>query len=108
MADRIRRAVETNPFTWETGWIRVTISLGVAALREGRIESVEALVQAADDFLYQAKNAGRNRVATLLADAPALDSLRGKSRPEPRAGGVDDGSQARRGAGAGRGGRRGR
>ena len=63
MADRIRRAVETNPFTWETGWIRVTISLGVAALREGRIESVEALVQTADDYLYQAKNAGRNRVA---------------------------------------------
>ena len=63
MAERIRRAVETNPFTWETGWIRVTISLGVAALREGRIESAEALVQAADDFLYQAKNAGRNRVA---------------------------------------------
>ena len=64
LADRIRRAVETHPFTWETGWIRVTISLGVAEMREGHIESAEALVQAADDFLYQAKNAGRNRVAS--------------------------------------------
>ncbi len=63
MAERIRRAVEVHPFLWEANRIPVTISLGVATLREKNIESVEALARAADEYLYQAKEAGRNRVA---------------------------------------------
>jgi diguanylate cyclase (GGDEF)-like protein len=40
---------------------RVTASLGVATLRPGA--SGEALLQAADEALYRAKDAGRNQVA---------------------------------------------
>ena len=63
MAERIRRAVETHPFTWEKGRVPVTISLGVAELGKEGPDSAEALVRAADEFLYRAKEAGRNRVA---------------------------------------------
>ena len=41
----------------------MTISLGVAELGKEGPDSAEALVRAADEFLYRAKEAGRNRVA---------------------------------------------
>lgn len=63
MAERIRRAVEAHAFTWETGSVPVTVSLGVAALGSGGPDSAEALVREADECLYKAKAAGRNRVA---------------------------------------------
>jgi diguanylate cyclase (GGDEF)-like protein len=40
----------------------VTLSLGVAACVPGQDGSVEALLEQADAALYQAKQAGRNRV----------------------------------------------
>jgi diguanylate cyclase len=41
--------------------IRITISLGVAELRNDT-ESPNAMMQQADEALYQAKRGGRNRV----------------------------------------------
>ena len=64
MAERIRRAVEDHRFDWEGARIPVTISLGVATLRDGDHDSVEALIRKADECLYIAKEAGRNRVAS--------------------------------------------
>jgi len=43
--------------------IRVTISVGVAGYGE-ELSSGQSLIQAADQALYQAKQAGRNRTAT--------------------------------------------
>ena len=66
MAERIRRIVEAYRFTWEGRAVPVTISLGVATLWGENFRSVDALVRAADEFLYRAKQAGRNRVVTAL------------------------------------------
>ncbi len=56
-AERLRAAVEeAHP----TG-IPITISLGVSAARGAEVD-YDALFKAADDALYQAKRAGRNRV----------------------------------------------
>ena len=43
--------------------IRVTISAGVAGYSD-ELSSGQSLIQAADQALYQAKQAGRNRTAT--------------------------------------------
>ena len=61
-AEKVRRIVETAPFRHETHLIPCTVSLGVAALRGDETEP-NALYKAADDCLYEAKQAGRNRVA---------------------------------------------
>ena len=63
MAERIRRTVEGHRFAWEGHRIPVTISLGAATLWGENFRSVDALVRAADEFLYRAKQTGRNRVA---------------------------------------------
>ena len=63
LAQGLRRAVESHPFT---GGERqplgaVTISGGVASYPQDAPSEVE-LIRAADHALYQAKNAGRNRI----------------------------------------------
>ncbi len=62
VAERIRGAVESTPFTTDAGRIACTVSIGVASFpQDGR--SIEALLARADRALYGAKEAGRNRVA---------------------------------------------
>ncbi len=62
LADRLRQAVagEAIAITPDKQ-ISVTISLGVAALAELRDASSDELVRAADEAMYRAKAAGRNR-----------------------------------------------
>lgn len=63
-ADRWRADVEADRFQLQDGRVAsVTLSIGVAAYHEA-MESPEDLVTAADTALYQAKAAGRNRVAS--------------------------------------------
>jgi diguanylate cyclase (GGDEF)-like protein len=56
IAQRMHEPDGAEPF-------RVTASLGVATVEPGTETSVEELMQAADDALYDAKENGRNRVA---------------------------------------------
>lgn len=62
VAERLRTAVAGNavPITGGAA-IPITISIGVASLRAGDSD-LHALLQAADNALYAAKTAGRNRV----------------------------------------------
>jgi diguanylate cyclase (GGDEF)-like protein len=68
VADRIRAGVADKPFDLAGGQcLDVSVSIGVAALddyaRDNAIEGVaQQLVASADGALYQAKEAGRNRV----------------------------------------------
>ena len=61
LADRIRRALETRLVLSVDGEpIQVTASFGVASFPES--SSAQTLLGAADEALYQAKGAGKNRV----------------------------------------------
>jgi two-component system cell cycle response regulator len=62
VANRLRRSVADEPFLIHTiGEHRpITISAGIAIARPG--DTVDTLLQRADDALYQAKNTGRNKV----------------------------------------------
>ena len=61
-AERLRAAIAIMPFTLAPGVVhRLTVSIGVG-LRSGRIHNAELLLQAADQAMYRAKRAGRNRV----------------------------------------------
>ncbi|HLC27274.1 MAG TPA: diguanylate cyclase [bacterium] len=62
MAERIREAVGTQTIhAGQRHEIKLTVSIGVAAFpEEGKSE--DELIAAADQALYMAKNAGRNRV----------------------------------------------
>jgi diguanylate cyclase (GGDEF)-like protein len=54
--------VEDHPFVFEGKEMRITISLGLADMTAEMTEPAQFL-KAADERLYQAKNAGRNQVA---------------------------------------------
>jgi diguanylate cyclase (GGDEF)-like protein len=62
-AERIRKAIVRRPFE---GLHQVTVSIGIAELRPG--ETVSTLIDRADQALYGAKHAGRNRVHCATLD----------------------------------------
>ena len=64
-AERLRRGVEDLeiPHAARSAPHVVTISLGLAILPPGEKKTADELLKQADDALYRAKNAGRNRLA---------------------------------------------
>lgn len=68
VAERIRLQIAGTPFRVgnDGKMIEVTVSVGVSATVSG-VDSVEALMKRADTALYEAKNAGRNRVVAAAA-----------------------------------------
>jgi two-component system cell cycle response regulator len=67
IADRIRRDVAAAPFRILGGeHLNITVSIGVSST-EGRTDTPEALMKRADEGVYEAKSAGRNRVIAKAA-----------------------------------------
>lgn len=62
VAERVRSTVQVLPIAFQGKPIPVTLSAGCAALSECQQRTGAALIEAADDRLYEAKRAGRNRV----------------------------------------------
>jgi diguanylate cyclase (GGDEF)-like protein len=75
-ADRIRQVLATYPFA---NGRRVTASFGIAALPEDVAPAADDLIRAADEALYAAKRAGKNRVS-VFEDVGAIPIT--KRRPE--------------------------
>lgn len=62
-AERIRSRVEQAEFMLRREKIQMTVSIGVAVMPDDTLD-LEALVEKADQALYKAKGAGRNRVCS--------------------------------------------
>lgn len=64
LAERIRERVCNSPPIpgGEYGWLRVTVSIGVATVPQSHASSPDELISLADQALYRAKAEGRNRV----------------------------------------------
>lgn len=60
-AERLRATIEASPFALGAGLHTVTVSIGLAQWRRG-MHTLSDLIGAADQQLYRAKQAGRNRV----------------------------------------------
>lgn len=61
--ERIRRAIENEPFVYEQETLRVTVSCGVTQFLPPKDKRNNTeLLSAADTALYEAKNSGRNRI----------------------------------------------
>ena len=68
VAERFRAAVADEPFVprGQSEKLPVTVSVGIAVTGEGS-DTIDTLLKRADDALYAAKHAGRNRVVALTA-----------------------------------------
>ena len=62
LADRLRALIEATRFVYSGKEIPVTMSVGVATFDPQRHTTGTDLVEEADQYLYQAKRGGRNRV----------------------------------------------
>jgi two-component system cell cycle response regulator len=71
IAEDLRGLVEQHRFIVEGEQIRVTVSIGAAALKPGM--DSKAFFRAADEMLYRAKNTGRNKVCPPPSSLEAHD-----------------------------------
>ena len=62
-AERLRMAIEQLQISHEQLSLQCSVSVGVACIRTD-MANHQALIEAADKALYQAKSAGRNQVVT--------------------------------------------
>ena len=60
LLETLRSAVEACPFHFKGEPVTITLSAGIAEFRDG--ESAETAFERADQALYRAKGAGRNRI----------------------------------------------
>jgi diguanylate cyclase (GGDEF)-like protein/PAS domain S-box-containing protein len=63
VAERVRQSMVNEPFPTDAGPMRLTISVGVTEAKDS--DTFQSLMERADLAMYEAKNSGRNRVATV-------------------------------------------
>lgn len=81
--DRMRQAIAKGQFVFKDQPIAVTISMGVATHNGStQYADPDAMIQAADDFLYMAKRSGRNQVRCSLnrVEIPPTTMAEGEHR----------------------------
>ncbi|HEY5957789.1 MAG TPA: GGDEF domain-containing protein, partial [Polyangiaceae bacterium] len=70
VCERLRKSVEQTAFTYQEHSIAVTVSIGIAEYIGSRHPHMDDLVKDADQRLYDAKFAGRNRVRGFSTPTP--------------------------------------
>jgi diguanylate cyclase (GGDEF)-like protein len=68
LAERIRNGVSRRQFELRGGTLGLTVSGGVVGFPEGNVVTSEDLIDRADQALYRAKAAGRNKVICFNTD----------------------------------------
>jgi diguanylate cyclase (GGDEF)-like protein len=63
VAERIRSTIEEHVFRFEGSEFRITISMGICSISGDESLATADMIRMADEKLFEAKNAGRNRVA---------------------------------------------
>jgi two-component system cell cycle response regulator len=63
LGERLRRLVEQTVTPHQGKQLRATVSIGVAGSPSTKVDTVDQLIEAADQALYRAKRDGRNRVS---------------------------------------------
>ena len=83
IADRVRAHIARLPIATSGGEpVRVTVSIGVAALDAGSSRELTELLAAADAALYRAKASGRNQVQ-MISTSRGLSAVRSPADDEP-------------------------
>ena len=59
-AKKLKNLIKNKRFTQLQG--EVTVSIGIAAMPDERINGTDDILKITDDFLYEAKNSGKNRI----------------------------------------------
>jgi len=95
-AERVRKRIEGNTFTFPGGTLTRTSSFGVAGWPHPKIEQCDDLVRTADDALYVAKETGRNKVVRFDGDEfnAHQASQDGDAPPRPDFGAPEGGAAA--------------
>lgn len=73
LADRLRRIIAEHEFIYEGKLLPVTISCGVSLVSDEHTNEND-FVATADQYLYQAKNSGRNRVCASCQPEPLREN----------------------------------
>ena len=68
LGERVRASIETKPIDTPSGFIGITLSIGVASSEDIAAQTTDAIISATDAALYRAKDAGRNRVELATGD----------------------------------------
>jgi len=68
VAERYRQRLCDSPVVTSAGELRVTASLGCACTESPEFRSTKDLIEAADQALYRAKRAGRNRIEVFTSE----------------------------------------
>ncbi|MBF0549800.1 MAG: diguanylate cyclase [Deltaproteobacteria bacterium] len=83
VAEKLRRAICETPIESDAGSLHISISLGVTSYPGAGVESREVMFKKADQALYLAKQAGRNRVIALPALTPPTPGGEPNQRANP-------------------------
>ncbi|HRX87772.1 MAG TPA: GGDEF domain-containing protein, partial [Phycisphaerae bacterium] len=82
VAQQLRNALRCDRFSYDHKEISLTASFGVAELHACGAHDADVLISKADAALYEAKNAGRDRVVAATADLEAADQTEEKAKPK--------------------------